>query len=169
MRCPFCGATDSRVMDSRLCADGNQVRRRRACAECGERFTTYETAELNLPRVIKSRGNREPFSVEKLSAGFQKALEKRPASVEAIDAAVNRIKHKCLLAGDREIKSRMIGEWVMDELRQLDQVAYIRFASVYRSFDDANAFREVLDRLEKDLSPEEVRKQLPLLDEDDNT
>ncbi len=166
MLCPFCGATDSKVIDSRLSADGNQVRRRRECLECEERFTTYETAELNLPRVIKSRGNREPFSVEKLYAGFQKALEKRPASVESIDAAVNKIKHQCVLTGEREIPARMVGEWVMEELRGLDQVAYIRFASVYRSFEDANAFREVLDRLEKDPSPEEVRKQLPLLGED---
>lgn len=167
MLCPFCGATDSKVIDSRLSADGNQVRRRRECLECEERFTTYETAELNLPRVIKSRGNREPFSVDKLYAGFQKALEKRPASVESIDAAVNRIKHRCVLTGEREIPARMIGEWVMEELRALDQVAYIRFASVYRSFEDVAAFREVLDRLEKGPTPEEARQQLPLLNDDE--
>ncbi len=166
MRCPFCGATDSKVIDSRLSGDGSQVRRRRECTECEERFTTYETAELNLPRVIKSRGNREPFSEEKLIAGFQKALEKRPASVEAIDAAVSRVKHRCVLAGERELNARLIGDWVMEELRDLDQVAYIRFASVYRSFEDANAFREVLDRLEKEPAPEEVRRQLPLLGDD---
>ncbi len=167
MRCPFCGANDSKVIDSRLTGDGSQVRRRRECVECQERFTTYESAELNLPRVIKSRGNREPFSVDKLYASFQKALEKRPASVEAIDAAVNRIKRRCVLTGEREIKSRLIGEWVMEELKGLDQVAYIRFASVYRSFEDANAFREELDRLESEPTAEETRKQLSLLGEDD--
>ncbi len=166
MRCPFCGATDSKVIDSRLSGDASQVRRRRECLECKERITTYETAELNLPRVIKSRGNREPFSVEKLNSSFQKALEKRPASVESIDAAVSRIKHRCLRRGERELKSRLIGEWVMEELRALDQVAYIRFASVYRSFEDANAFREVLDILEREPTPEQVKKQLPLLDDE---
>ena len=166
MRCPFCGATDSKVIDSRLSGDGSQVRRRRECTECEERFTTYETAELNLPRVIKSRGNREPFSEGKLMAGFQKALEKRPASVESIDAAVSRVKHRCVLAGERELNARLIGDWVMEELKDLDQVAYIRFASVYRSFEDANAFREVLDRLEKEPTPDEARRQLPLLGDD---
>ncbi len=165
MRCPFCGATESKVIDSRLTSDSSQVRRRRQCLECAERMTTYEIAELNLPRIIKSRGNREPFSVDKLYAGFQRALEKRPASVESIDAAISRIKHRCVRTGKREIKSRLLGEWVMDELRALDQVAYIRFASVYRSFEDANAFRDVLDKLEKELTPEQTKMQLPLLDE----
>ncbi|MDO6459810.1 transcriptional regulator NrdR [Granulosicoccaceae sp. 1_MG-2023] len=164
MRCPFCGANDTKVIDSRLSGDGTQVRRRRECLECEERFTTYETAELSLPRVIKSRGNREPFSMDKLYAGFQKALEKRPASVEAIDAAVNRIKHRSMRQGEREINSRLIGEWVMDELKELDQVAYIRFASVYRSFEDAAAFREALDRLETEPDAGQREQQLPLLD-----
>ena len=133
MRCPFCGAIDSKVIDSRLSGDSDQVRRRRECLDCEERFTTYETAEVNLPRVIKSRGNREPFAESKLLSGFQKALEKRPVSVELVDAAVARIKNRCLQLGEREIDARQIGEWVMDELRQLDEVAYIRFASVYLS------------------------------------
>lgn len=167
MRCPFCGATDSKVTDSRLASDGSQVRRRRECTECGERFTTYETAELNLPRVIKSRGNREPFSVEKLYMGFQKALEKRPVSVESIDEAVNRIKRRCLLTGEREVNARLVGDWVMDELKGLDQVAYIRFASVYRRFEDANAFREVADKLEREKPNSDAENQLSLLNDDD--
>lgn len=163
MRCPFCGAIETRVVDSRLVGDSDQVRRRRECTECEERFTTYETAELNLPRIIKSRGNREPFSDNKLQAGFQKALEKRPVSVEAIDDAVARVKHRCLVAGDREINARQIGEWVMEELQLLDEVAYIRFASVYRQFEDAAAFREAIDTLERTPDAEAAANQLSLL------
>jgi len=167
MRCPFCGAIDTKVVDSRLSGDTEQVRRRRSCQECQERFTTYETAEVSLPRVIKSRGNREPFSEAKLQAGFQKALEKRPVSVKAIDDAVARVKHRALVAGEREIAALQVGEWVMDELSKLDHVAYIRFASVYRSFQDVNAFREVIDKLETTPSTEDQRSQLSLLDEDE--
>ena len=167
MRCPFCGAIDTRVVDSRLVGDSDQVRRRRECTECEERFTTYETAELNLPRIVKSRGNREPFSDKKLQAGFQKSLEKRPVSVELIDDAVARVKHRCLVAGEREIDARRIGEWVMEELKQLDQVAYIRFASVYRQFADAAAFREAIDTLERtpDRASDDQANQLSLLPE----
>ena len=163
MRCPFCGAIETRVVDSRLVGDSDQVRRRRECTECEERFTTYESAELNLPRIIKSRGNREPFSDTKLQAGFQKALEKRPVSVEAIDDSVSRVKHRCLVAGDREIDARQVGEWVMEELQLLDEVAYIRFASVYRQFEDAAAFREAIDTLERTPDPEAAANQLSLL------
>jgi len=163
MRCPFCGAIETRVVDSRLVGDSDQVRRRRECTECEERFTTYESAELNLPRIIKSRGNREPFSETKLQAGFQKALEKRPVSVEAIDDSVSRVKHRCLVAGDREIDARQVGEWVMEELQLLDEVAYIRFASVYRQFEDAAAFREAIDTLERTPDPEAAANQLSLL------
>jgi len=166
MRCPFCGAIDTRVVDSRLVGDSDQVRRRRECTECEERFTTYESAELNLPRVVKSRGNREPFSESKLQAGFQKALEKRPVSVEAIDEAVARVRHRCLVAGDREIDARRIGGWVMEELQQLDQVAYIRFASVYRSFEDVAAFREAIDTLESTPDADALANQLSLLPSD---
>ncbi|MBX2879521.1 MAG: transcriptional regulator NrdR [Granulosicoccus sp.] len=167
MRCPFCGAIDTRVVDSRLVGDNDQVRRRRECTECEERFTTYETAELNLPRVIKSRGNREPFSDKKLLGGFQKSLEKRPVSVESIDEAVARVKHRCLVAGEREIDARRIGEWVMEELKLLDEVAYIRFASVYRQFEDAQAFREAIDTLEKSPDPKSAADQLSLLPSSD--
>jgi len=165
LRCPFCGAVDSKVIDSRLSGDSDQVRRRRECLECLERFTTYESAEVNLPRVVKNRGNREPFSELKLMSGLQKSLEKRPVSVEQLDAAVSRIKRLSVQQGEREINARQIGEWVMDELRKLDEVAYIRFASVYRSFEDAAQFREVIDRLEKEPSVEDSRNQLSLLDE----
>jgi len=150
MQCPFCGDNDTRVIDSRLAGEGDSVRRRRECVACKERFTTFETAELNLPRVIKSDGVREPFWEEKLSAGVLRALEKRPVDGEAIDAALSRIKKKLLSLGEREIPSLKIGELVMDELQGLDKVAYIRFASVYKSFEDVNAFREVIDALEKE-------------------
>jgi len=149
MQCPFCGDNETRVIDSRLAGEGDSVRRRRECMTCKERFTTFETAELNLPRVIKSDGVREPFWEEKLSAGVLRALEKRPVNSEAIDAALSRIKKKLLSFGEREIPSLKIGELVMDELQGLDQVAYIRFASVYKSFEDVNAFREVIDALEQ--------------------
>ena len=163
MRCPFCGAIETRVVDSRLVGDNDQVRRRRECTECEERFTTYESAELNLPRVVKSRGNREPFSEEKLQAGFRKALEKRPVGVEAVDEAVARVKHRCLVAGEREIAARRIGGWVMEELSGLDEVAYIRFASVYRRFADIAAFREAIDSLERGPTERPPDNQLPLL------
>jgi len=148
MRCPFCGAIDTRVIDSRLSQEGDQVRRRRECTECRERFTTFETAELTMPRVIKTNGNREPFREEKLRAGILRALEKRPVGSDQIEAAINRIKKKLLSTGEREIPTQLIGENVMRELARLDQVAYIRFASVYRSFQDINEFREVIEDLE---------------------
>jgi transcriptional repressor NrdR len=153
MRCPFCGAQDTRVIDSRLSHEGDQVRRRRECTECRERFTTYEAAELNLPRVVKSNGNREPFREDKLRAGMLRALEKRPVGSDRIEAAVNRIKNKLLARGEREVPSRIIGESVMQELSELDHVAYVRFASVYWSFQDVNQFRELIDRLESQTRP----------------
>ncbi len=148
MQCPFCNDSDTRVIDSRLAGEGDSVRRRRECLACKERFTTFETAELNLPRVIKSDGVREPFWEEKLSVGVLRALEKRPVKSEDIDAAISRIKKKLLSLGEREVPSLKIGELVMDELRNLDHVAYVRFASVYKSFKDINEFREVIDALE---------------------
>ncbi len=149
MHCPFCSAPDTRVIDSRLSGDGDQVRRRRECMDCNERFTTYETAELNLPRVVKQDGSRERFIEDKLRSGLSKALEKRPVSTEQIEASLSRIKHKLLSAGEREVDARKIGGWVMDELKHLDHVAYIRFASVYLSFDDVDAFREAIKKLEQ--------------------
>lgn len=147
MHCPFCSAPDTRVIDSRLSGDGDNVRRRRECVECGERFTTYEKAELNLPRVVKHDGSRQPFDEEKLRSGLCKALEKRPVSMEQIEASVSRIKHNLLTAGEREVDARKIGDRVMEELRQLDHVAYIRFASVYLDFEDVDAFREAIEKL----------------------
>lgn len=150
MHCPFCGALDTKVIDSRLVAEGDQVRRRRECITCEERFTTYETAELVMPRIIKQNGNREPFDEGKLYSGLNKALEKRPVSVEAVESAVNRIKHHIRATGEREVPSGLVGEAVMRELRQLDEVAFVRFASVYRSFKDLNEFRAEIDRLSND-------------------
>jgi transcriptional repressor NrdR len=149
MHCPFCSEPDTRVIDSRLSTDGEQVRRRRECVACTERFTTYETAELNMPRIIKSNGNRVPFDEAKLTAGVMRALEKRPVVTEQVDAAMNRIRHKLLSAGEREIASSRLGNWVMEELLSLDHVAYIRFASVYLDFGDVNAFRDAIERLEQ--------------------
>ena len=163
MRCPFCHATETKVIDSRLANDGSQVRRRRECLECSERFTTYETAELKLPRVVKRDGRRETFDEQKLRSGIERSLEKRPVKTEDIDAAVSRIKHK-LLGSEREVSASQLGDWVMEELRGLDQIAYIRFASVYLSFDDMDAFRETIERLERDLSPEARKHQISFLD-----
>ncbi len=148
MRCPFCGADDSKVIDSRLSTEGDAIRRRRSCVECKERFTTYETAELSLPRLIKSDKSRAVFDENKLRAGFLKALEKRPVSIDAIDTAVKGIVRQLIATGEREVESRLVGDWVMDALRELDEVAYVRFASVYRSFQDVNAFREVIEGME---------------------
>jgi transcriptional repressor NrdR len=149
MYCPFCNAIDTKVTDSRLIRENNQVRRRRECLDCKERFTTFENAELSLPRVIKRDDTRDAFSEEKLRAGMIRALEKRPISLEQIDGAISRILHKARSCGEREILSAQVGEWVMEELHNLDQVAYVRFASVYRSFQDINEFREEISRLEK--------------------
>ena len=167
MRCPFCGAPDTKVIDSRLANEGDQVRRRRECLTCTERFTTFEVAELVMPRIIKQNGNRQPFDEEKLRAGLLRALEKRPVGTDQIEAAISRIMRKLQVTGEREIPSRQLGEWVMSELRDLDQVAYVRFASVYRSFQDVKAFREEIERLESEPTPEAKRQQIPLLPEED--
>jgi transcriptional repressor NrdR len=150
MFCPFCTADDTKVIDSRLVADGGQVRRRRECVSCRERFTTYEAAELVMPRVIKQSGSREPFNEEKLRDGFQRALEKRPVSVEAVEIELGQIKNQLRATGEREVDSRVVGELVMDALKRLDQVAYVRFASVYRSFEDLAEFRDAIASLEAD-------------------
>ncbi|WP_025739063.1 transcriptional regulator NrdR [Salinivibrio socompensis] len=149
MHCPFCGATDTKVIDSRLVADGHQVRRRRQCLACAERYTTFEMAELVMPRVIKTNGNREPFDEEKLRGGIQRALEKRPVSTDDIEKAINSIKSRLRATGEREIGSAMVGNLVMEALKELDKVAYIRFASVYHSFEDIREFGEEIARLQK--------------------
>lgn len=152
MHCPFCQTAETKVVDSRLVAEGGQVRRRRECQQCKERFTTFEMAELLLPRVIKQDGSREPFDEDKLRAGLQRALEKRPVSMEDIETAINQIKHFLQAMGEREVDSRIVGEKVMEVLRELDGVAYVRFASVYRSFKDIDEFRAELDRMQKEPS-----------------
>jgi transcriptional repressor NrdR len=147
MHCPFCGHVETKVNDSRLASEGRQIRRRRECLSCGERFTTFETAELIMPLVIKGDRSREEFDAVKLRHGMTKALEKRPVGPEAIDEAVSRICHALRVRGEREVPSRVIGELVMEELQHIDEVAYVRFASVYRSFQDVDAFRHEIERL----------------------
>jgi len=184
MHCPFCGHEETKVNDSRLAGEGRQIRRRRECLKCGERFTTFETAELVMPVVIKGDRAREAFDESKLRAGMEKALEKRPVPRESIDEAVSRIVHRVRSLGDRELSARAIGELVMEELRHLDEVAYVRFASVYRHFEDVEAFHEEIERLRnartqapaqlhgahgarhKRATPRANRDQLPLLPAD---
>jgi transcriptional repressor NrdR len=171
MHCPFCGHEDTKVSDSRLASEGRQVRRRRECLSCGERFTTFETAELVMPVVIKADRSRQPFDENKVRTGMEKALEKRPVSREAIDEALGRIFHKIRALGEREIQARAVGELVMEELRHLDEVGFVRFASVYRHFQDIDAFREEIERLRqhprrRKRDADADREQLPLLPTD---
>lgn len=149
MRCPFCAAQDTRVIDTRLADDGDQVKRRRECVACKERFTTFEVVELTLPRIIKRNGARQSFDEQKLRAGIQRALEKRPVQVDAVEAALSRIKKALTARGEREIPARELGEMVMNELKALDHVAFVRFASVYRSFQDVSDFTAVIENLQK--------------------
>ena len=150
MHCPFCSADDTKVIDSRLVADGNSIRRRRECTTCGERFTTFEMAELVMPYVIKRDGTREPFNEDKLRRGLLRALEKRPVSAEQVESAISHIKHQLRTTGEREVPAKQVGEEVMTELKRLDAVAYVRFASVYRDFQDLSEFQEEIRRLTKD-------------------
>ena len=168
MRCPFCSFEDTRVVDSRLTDEGDQVRRRRQCLECKERFTTYEAAEFSYPRIIKSDDRRERFIEDKLRSGILRALEKRPVAMEKVENAIARLKHKLRSLGVREVKSRKLGDLVMEELRTVDQVAYLRFASVYHSFADVRAFLEEIEKLEGELPPEMKDAQLDLLNERNN-
>ena len=147
MHCPFCGADDTKVIDSRLVAEGDSVRRRRECQSCGERFTTFETAELVMPRIVKRDGTREPFDEGKLRRGLTRALEKRPVSIEQIESAIHRIMHNLRSTGERELPSLKVGEEVMQELRGIDGVAYVRFASVYRDFQDVSEFEKEIKSL----------------------
>ena len=168
MRCPFCSADETRVVDSRLSDEGDSVRRRRECEVCSERFTTFERAELRLPQVIKSDGRREAFNEDKLRGGLTRALEKRPVDAAAVEKAIGRIRQKLLTSGEREVNSRAIGEWVMEELKELDPVAYVRFASVYRSFQDLDAFREEVQRLQNEPPADARDKQLKLIPDSNN-
>jgi len=162
MHCPFCNHEETKVNDSRLADEGRQIRRRRECLHCGERFTTFESAELLMPRVVKSDASREPFDEGKLRGSMLKALEKRPVPSEALDAAIAHICHKLRALGEREVPSRQLGELAMEELRHLDEVAYVRFASVYRSFQDVEAFREEIEKLKHRPTREAGESQLPL-------
>ena len=162
MHCPFCQHNDTRVIDSRETDDGATIRRRRECPQCGERFNTFETAELKLPTVVKSGNRRESFDERKLRTSFERALQKRPVATHDVDTAIREIVNDLRRSSEREISSRHIGELVMRELKKLDQVAYVRFASVYRSFEDVQAFREEIEKLERDL-PAIEGLQLPLL------
>lgn len=165
MHCPFCQHEDTRVIDSRLADDGATVRRRRECPQCGERFNTFETAELKLPAIVKSGERRESFDERKLRTSFERALQKRPVASQDVDTSVREIINDLRRSGEREVSSRHIGELVMRELGKLDQVAYVRFASVYRKFEDVQAFREEIEKLERDL-PELEKLQLSLLGAD---
>ncbi|MEQ1667338.1 MAG: transcriptional regulator NrdR [Sulfuriferula sp.] len=149
MKCPFCHSLDTQVIDSRVTDTGDAVRRRRRCAACDKRFTTYETVELRLPQVVKTNASREEFSPEKLREGFRRALHKRPVPTEYVDQEINQIVQHVLALGEREIPARQIGEMVMHALKRLDKIAYIRFASVYKSFQDVDDFRDVLRDLDK--------------------
>ena len=166
MHCPFCNFPDTKVIDSRLASDNSQVKRRRECPNCKNRWSTMETADLNLPRVIKKDNSREDFSEKKIELGILRALNKRSVDKGSIDIAIQNIINKLKTITDKEIISSQIGVLVMQELRELDQVAYIRFASVYHSFEDLQAFQDIINIIEKDLAPEMIKTQLKLIDEE---
>jgi transcriptional repressor NrdR len=163
MYCPFCSHEETKVIDSRLAADGRQIRRRRQCLDCNERFTTFETAELVMPRLIKSDSSRQPFDENKLRNGMIRALEKRPVAADEFEQAIGRLVHRLRTMGEREVPSRLVGELVMEELRSLDEVAYVRFASVYRSFQDVTEFQDEIKRLQEISSTVANREQMSLL------
>ncbi len=150
MYCPFCSALDTKVIDSRLVSDGHQVRRRRECLACHERYTTFESAELVMPRIIKRDGTRAPFNEEKMRVGLTRALEKRPVSTEQVELSINKLKSQMRATGEREITSEMLGNLIMGQLKELDKVAYLRFASVYLSFEDISEFADEIARLGKE-------------------
>ncbi len=168
MWCPFCNHTDTRVVDSRLASDGFQIRRRRECANCGARFNTYEAPALRAPNVIKSDGSREVFSEDKLRTGMLKALEKRPVETQEVERAIRSLLRKIRTLEEAEIPSKSIGDWVANELARLDQVAYVRFASVYRRFEDVQAFREEIERLEREHPGTLDTRQISLLGQRDD-
>ena len=164
MYCPFCQHDDTRVIDSRVSEDGSSIRRRRECGRCGERFNTLETAELKLPMVVKGDGRRESFDVDKLRLSMQRALHKRPVAEEQIESALRHIVQQARTCGERELASRQLGDFVMAQMRLLDHIGYVRFASVYRRFEDVSEFREEIEMLERELPT--TQGQLPLLADD---
>ena len=167
MHCPFCNFEDTKVIDSRLAGEGRQVRRRRECLSCSERFTTFETPELVMPYVVKRDGRREPFDETKLRNGILSAIQKRPVQREDIERSIEHIAHALQTMGEREVPSRLVGDLVMEELRRLDEVAYVRFASVYRSFQDVTEFQQEIERLQSLPSLLQSREQMSLLPEDE--
>lgn len=169
MHCPFCNHEDTKVIDSRLAGEGRQVRRRRECLACAERFTTFESPELVMPHVIKRDDRREPFDEGKLRSGIVSALSKRPVASDQIEQAIDRVTHRLQTFGEREVDSRVVGELVMEELRKLDEVAYVRFASIYRSFQDVTEFQEEIKRMQALPSPLASREQMSLLPDDHET
>ena len=164
MWCPFCRLENTRVVDSRLTHDGMQIRRRRQCEDCGARFNTYEAPELKAPRIIKAGGGREAFSEEKLREGMLRALEKRPVETREIERSIRSLLREISSVADSEISSSLLGEWVMRELSKLDHVAYIRFASVYKRFEDIQAFRDLIESLERDAPADGDQRQISLLE-----
>lgn len=165
MHCPFCSNEETKVIDSRLAGEGRQIRRRRQCLDCNERFTTFESAELVMPRLIKTDNSRQPFDETKLRNSMVRALEKRPVSADDFEQAIGRLLHKLRTMGEREVPSRLIGQMVMEELRELDEVAYVRFASVYRSFQDVTEFQDEIRRLQEISDASASREQMSLLPE----
>lgn len=165
MHCPFCSNEETKVIDSRLAGEGRQIRRRRQCLDCNERFTTFESAELVMPRLIKSDNSRQPFDESKLRNSMVRALEKRPVPADDFEQAIGRLIHKLRTMGEREVPSRLIGEMVMEELRELDEIAYVRFASVYRSFQDVTEFQDEIRRLQEISDASAAREQMSLLPE----
>jgi transcriptional repressor NrdR len=165
MHCPFCGHDETKVIDSRLAGEGRQIRRRRQCLACNERFTTFESAELVMPRLIKNDNSRQPFDENKLRNSMTRALEKRPVPSDQLEEAIGHLIHKLRTMGEREVPSRLVGELVMEELRALDEVAYVRFASVYRRFQDITEFEEEIRRLQRISETAASREQMSLLPE----
>lgn len=161
MICPFCMTQETKVIDSRLVSEGHQVRRRRECTQCRERFTTFEAAELVMPRIIKQDGKREPFNEDKLRSGMLRALEKRPVSTESIEHSIHRIKSHLRATGEREVSSELVGNVIMAELIEMDKVAYVRFASVYRSFEDINEFSDTIAKLSSNKPKNESKASMP--------
>jgi len=168
VHCPFCNNEETKVIDSRLAGEGLQVRRRRECQSCAERYTTFESAELVMPHVVKRDGRREPFDEKKLRAGILRALEKRPVKSEAVEESIGRVIHQLQTVGEREVTGRFVGDMIMEELHGLDEVAYVRFASVYRSFQDITEFQEEIQRLKLRPSPDAEREQMSLLPDDED-
>jgi transcriptional repressor NrdR len=163
--CPFCNHEETKVIDSRLAGEGRQIRRRRQCLDCNERFTTFESAELVMPRLVKNDNSRQPFDESKLRSSMVRALEKRPVPADEFEQAVGRLIHRIRTMGEREVPSRLIGDLVMEELRNLDEVAYVRFASVYRRFQDITEFEDEIKRLQEISNTAASREQMSLLPE----